>query len=109
MKRFQSRALLLFALLNVFDILTTWYDLHLGAHEGNPLAAYILLWAGFGGLILFKLLLVLVVSGGVFLLVRLKAYRTAQFILIVALCFGFLWSGFNILQALLHGVFLTLG
>lgn len=98
--RFRHLALLVFALLNGLDVLTTWYDIQHGAHEGNPLLAHLLLWAGFGGLILFKVLLVLVLSGGVLILVRLRAEFIAHLVLIVGLLFGLLWVLFNIVPVL---------
>ena len=102
MKRFRRLALPTFVLLNVLDILSSWYDFQLGAQEGNPLLAPLLAQAGIGGLILFKVLLVLVVTTGVLLLEYLKARRVALFIMVVGILLGVLWVVSNVLQAILH-------
>lgn len=98
----RNRALLIFLLLNVLDVLTTWVDLQHGAHEGNPLIASLLVQIGFGGLILFKVGLFLTITVGVLTLERLKAFRTARFILLVGILLGVLWVSFNLLGLLLR-------
>ena len=62
--------LLFFAVLNGLDLLTTYVDLHAGMREGNPLMRVLLDQQGFGALIAYKMLMVLVVSAGVVLLHR---------------------------------------
>ena len=62
--------LALFAVLNGLDLLTTYVDLNAGMREGNPLMRVLLLHDGFGALIFYKALMVLVVSIGILLLNR---------------------------------------
>jgi hypothetical protein len=62
--------LVLFALLNVCDLVTTYLDLHAGMREGNPLMQHLLATYGFGALIFYKTLMVLVVSFGITALSR---------------------------------------
>jgi hypothetical protein len=61
----SPRSLLLlgmFATLNVGDLVSTWVDLHAGLREGNPFMNMLLAQHGFGALILYKILVVVVVS-----------------------------------------------
>ncbi len=60
--------LVVFALLNVGDVLSTYMGLQSGMREGNPLMSLLLAHYGFVSLIGYKLLVVLAVSGGVLLL-----------------------------------------
>jgi hypothetical protein len=62
--------LALFAVLNAFDLITTYVDLQAGMREGNPLMRALLDQAGFGALIFYKILMVLVVSAGILTLSR---------------------------------------
>ena len=62
--------LVLFALLNVLDLLTTYVDLKVGMREGNPLMQHLLVSYGFGALIFYKLLMILVVTIGIAALSR---------------------------------------
>ena len=62
--------LALFAVLNGFDLITTYVDLQVGMREGNPLMRALLDQAGFSALIIYKVLMVLVVSAGILLLNR---------------------------------------
>lgn len=62
--------LALFVVLNALDLLTTYIDLHAGMREGNPLMRVLLLYHGFGALIFYKALMVLVVSSGILILNR---------------------------------------
>ncbi len=62
--------LALFAVLNGLDLLTTYVDLNAGMREGNPLMSTLLLHSGFGSLIFYKALMVLVVSAGILVLNR---------------------------------------
>lgn len=60
--------LLLFAALNICDVVSTYVGLHNGLREGNPLMSGLLSQHGFGALLLYKALVVLVVSLGVYFL-----------------------------------------
>ncbi|HLW02124.1 MAG TPA: DUF5658 family protein [Ktedonobacterales bacterium] len=62
--------LALFAVLNACDLLTTYIDLQAGMREGNPLMRALLNQAGFSALILYKVLMVFVVSAGILMLNR---------------------------------------
>jgi hypothetical protein len=62
--------LALFVVLNAFDLLTTYIDLQAGLREGNPLMRTLLQQGGFGALIFYKVLMVVVVSLGIVLLYR---------------------------------------
>ncbi len=62
--------LVLFAVLNGLDLLTTYVDLQAGMREGNPLMRALLHYEGFGALIFYKVLMVLVVSTGIWLMDR---------------------------------------
>jgi hypothetical protein len=66
--RFLPLWLGIFALLNLGDVLSTYIGLHNGMREGNPLMGALLAQYGFIALIGYKLLVVLVVTGGVLLL-----------------------------------------
>jgi hypothetical protein len=58
-----TRALLvLFAALNIGDLLSTWLDLRAGLHEGNPLMNVLLAQHGFAALILYKVFVIGVVA-----------------------------------------------
>jgi Domain of unknown function (DUF5658) len=59
-----------FALLNGFDLLTTYLDLHAGMREGNPLMRALLDQDGFSALIGYKVVMVLAVSAGILTLSR---------------------------------------
>lgn len=63
--RFSPRSgglLGLFTALNAGDLISTWIDLHAGLHEGNPFMSFLLSQHGFGALILYKILVVTLVS-----------------------------------------------
>ncbi len=62
--------LVIFALLNAGDLLTTYVDLRAGMREGNPLMRALLDQAGFSALIFYKALMVMVVSIGILMLNR---------------------------------------
>lgn|SRR5579885_3351923 len=62
--------LALFAVLNGFDLITTYVDLQAGMREGNPLMRALLNQEGFSALIFYKVLMVLVVSAGILALSR---------------------------------------
>ena len=52
----------IFVMLNVGDLVSTWADLQAGLSEGNPLMNSLLFHQGFGALILYKLIVVGIVS-----------------------------------------------
>lgn len=60
----------LYALLNVGDLVSTWVGLRAGLSEGNPLMHNLLGVTGFGGLIGYKVLVTVVVVLGVGILHR---------------------------------------
>lgn len=60
--------LMLYLLLNIADLLTTRIGLHLGLQEGNPLMNRLLTTYGFTALIVYKLVVMVVVVLGVWLL-----------------------------------------
>lgn len=62
--------MLLYALLNVGDLLTTALGLSVGLREGNPLMRHLLDSYGFGALIGYKIAVVLAVVLGVAFLLR---------------------------------------
>ncbi len=58
----RTEVLLLFAMLNALDVLTTRLGLIVGIPEGNPIPAAIIAGQGFETFVLVKVVLVLVVS-----------------------------------------------
>jgi hypothetical protein len=62
--------LVVFAVLNTFDLITTYVDLQAGMREGNPLMRALLYQNGFSALIIYKVLMVFVVSAGILILNR---------------------------------------
>ncbi len=66
----RTEVLLLFAMLNLLDVLTTRLGLVLGIPEGNPIPAAIIAGQGFETFVLVKVVLVLVVSAAPLLLPR---------------------------------------
>ncbi len=52
----------MFTALNVGDLVSTWVDLHAGLREGNPFMSMLLAQHGFGALVLYKILVIVVVS-----------------------------------------------
>ncbi len=60
--------LALFAVLNLGDLASTYLGLASGMREGNPLMSTLLGHYGFGALIVYKALVILAVTGGVYLL-----------------------------------------
>ncbi len=51
-----------FAALNAGDLISTWVDLRAGLVEGNPIMHSMLANNGFGALILYKILVVAIVT-----------------------------------------------
>lgn len=58
----------LFAVLNIGDLASTYLGLASGMREGNPLMSTLLGHYGFGALIVYKALVILAVTAGVYLL-----------------------------------------
>ena len=58
----------LFAVLNISDLASTYLGLASGMREGNPLMSTLLGQYGFSALIAYKALVILAVTGGVYLL-----------------------------------------
>ena len=58
----------LFALLNIADLVSTFVGLHSGMREGNPLMSGLLLHYGFAALIVYKVVVILAVTLGVYFL-----------------------------------------
>jgi len=75
-------SLLLYAAVNIADLASTYVGLRHGLREGNPLMSHLLGAYGFSALIVYKVFVVAVVSGGV--LVLRNAYpRVARVTVIV--------------------------
>jgi uncharacterized protein DUF5658 len=64
-RSFLAPLLALFALLNAGDLASTYLGLYNGMREGNPLMGALLTQYGFGALILYKLLVIAAVTGGI--------------------------------------------
>jgi hypothetical protein len=79
---FLAMLLVLFALLNAGDLLTTYLGLAHGLNEGNPLMNELLAHYGFGALIADKLLVITAVTSGSLLLHKLN-WRIAHAIALV--------------------------
>ena len=76
--RYLLALVALFAVLNAADLLTTFFGLHLGLHEGNPLMSELLVHFGFGALVAYKLVVIGAVALGIRLLQSLH-YAVARF------------------------------
>ena len=66
--RYLSPLLGFFAVLNIGDLASTYLGLASGMREGNPLMSTLLGHYGFGALVVYKALVILAVTGGVYLL-----------------------------------------
>jgi hypothetical protein len=75
---FLPAMLALFAVLNVLDLVSTFIGLHSGMREGNPLMSGLLLHYGFGALIIYKVVVILAVTLGVYFLcsIHMRIART---------------------------------
>ncbi len=89
--------LVVFVLLNIGDLVSTYLALDIGFHEGNPLMSALLVRYGFSALIVYKLGVVLVVGLGVTLLRRFHP-RLALVTLIVCNVLVFAAVALNVLQ-----------
>lgn len=75
-------SLLLYTAVNIADLVSTYVGLRHGLREGNPLMSHLLATYGFSALIVYKVFVVAVVSGGV--LVLRNAYpRVARVTVII--------------------------
>jgi len=66
--RYLMALVVLFAVLNAADLLSTYVGLRHGLHEGNPLMNGLLERFGFGALIAYKVVVIWAVAAGVRLL-----------------------------------------
>jgi hypothetical protein len=71
---YLAALLVVFALLNVGDLASTYLGLAHGLNEGNPLMKQLLQHFGFGALIADKLLVVIAVTTGAMVLRRLDQH-----------------------------------
>lgn len=81
--RLLIAAIVLFALLNAADLLSTFIGLHNGMREGNPLMSALLHTYGFGALVLYKVIVVVAVALGVRML---RHFRVSVASLTIAIC-----------------------
>src|SRR5262245_45863575 len=75
--RYLMALVVLFAVLNAADLLSTYVGLRHGLHEGNPLMNGLLERFGFGALIAYKVVVIWAVAAGVRLLQSLR-YSVAR-------------------------------
>jgi hypothetical protein len=93
--------LVVYTLLNVGDLLSTYFGLQAGLHEANPLMGGLLAQNGFGALITYKLVVVVAVVGGAIALYRMHP-RAAYLTVHVCNVLVFLAVILNVAQMLLH-------
>jgi hypothetical protein len=93
--------LVVYTLLNVGDLLSTYLGLQAGLREANPLMSNLLAQDGFGALIAYKLIVIVAVVAGALTLFRMHP-RAAYFT--VHICNGlvFLAVFLNVAQMLLR-------
>ncbi len=93
--------LVVYTLLNVGDLLSTYVGLQAGLHEANPLMSNLLAQNGFGALIAYKLVVIVAVVAGAIALYRMRP-RAA--FLTVHICNGlvFLAVFLNVAQMLVR-------
>lgn len=94
-------AILAFIGLSALDVLSTWVAIQAGMGEGNPLAGAIIERAGLGGVFLYKLILVYVVTACLVYLT--PAYPRLRHVLKFANVFMALVVILNTVQILLIG------
>jgi hypothetical protein len=92
--------LVLFVVLNIGDLVSTYVALNIGMREGNPLMSLLLQHYQFGALIVYKALVVAVVSIGVLAMRRFHP-RLARITILVCNVLVFLAVFLNILQFVL--------
>jgi hypothetical protein len=93
--------LVVYVLLNVGDLVSTYVGLQAGLHEANPLMSGLLAQSGFGALIAYKLVVIVAVVGGAIALLRMHP-RAAYLTVHVCNSLVFLAVFLNGAQMLLH-------
>lgn len=81
--RWLPELLVLFAVLNIGDIVSTFIGLAGGMREGNPLMSMLLEHYGFGALIFYKALVIVAVTAGIYLL---RAFHTSIATITIWIC-----------------------
>lgn len=66
--RWLPELLAIFAILNIGDLASTFIGLTSGMHEGNPLMSTLLAHFGFGALVVYKALVIVAVTAGIYVL-----------------------------------------
>ena len=97
----MKRQLVILAVLQALDLLTTWLGIRAGAAEQNPIGVA-LLGGGFHSLVLAKLAALVVVAGLAAWLVRLGLRDHARLGLIIPCCFMVAIVGWNVWCVLLR-------
>lgn len=93
--------LVVYALLNLGDLASTYLGLQLGLREANPLMSGLLVQNGFGALIAYKLVVIVAVIGGAFALYRMHP-RAAFITVFVCNFLVFLAVAANVAQMALR-------
>ena len=93
--------LVVYLLLNVGDLVSTYLGLQAGLHEANPLMSGLLAQNGFGALIAYKLVVIVAVVGGAIALLRMHP-RAAYLTVHVCNSLVFLAVFLNVAQMLLR-------
>jgi hypothetical protein len=93
--------LMVYLLLNVGDLVSTYLGLQAGLHEANPLMSGLLAQNGFGALIAYKLVVIVAVVGGAIALLRMHP-RAAYLTVHVCNSLVFLAVFLNVAQMLLR-------
>lgn len=83
MGRWLSELLALFAVLNIGDIVSTYIGLAGGMREGNPLMSTMLAHYGFGALIVYKAVVIVAVTAGIYVL---RAFHTSIATITICIC-----------------------
>jgi hypothetical protein len=81
--RWLPELLALFAVLNIGDIVSTFIGLEGGMREGNPLMSTLLAHYGFGALIMYKVLVIVAVTVGIYVL---RAFHTSIATITIWIC-----------------------
>jgi hypothetical protein len=92
--------LVVYTLLNVGDLASTYLGLQAGLHEANPLMSGLLAQSGFGALIAYKLVVIVAVVGGAVALYRMRP-RAAYITVHICNILVFLAVFLNVAQMLL--------
>lgn len=75
--------LALFAVLNIGDLVSTFIGLAGGMREGNPLMSTLLAHYGFGALIFYKVVVIVAVTAGIYIL---RAFHTSIATITIWVC-----------------------